>query len=139
MEYLGALAVVAAYLILAYIGGGGDLTKCFEGADGRYSTSKFQFFLWTGVIVFGYVAITIARASRGNHDVIADVPQHLLTVMGFSATTLAAAKGITVAYVSNGQAPKVAPAALVPPAPPGGVPPPTGAAAVQQLVATEPA
>ncbi len=109
MVYLGALGVLIAYLLLAALGGNGDPRKCFEGADGRLSTSKFQFFVWTGAIVFAYTAIVFARASRGNHEVLADIPPHLLTVMGFSAATLAVAKGITVGYIGNNRLAKVGP------------------------------
>lgn len=88
-----ALGVLVGYLVLAAIAGDGDPRKCFAGADGRSSTSKFQFFVWTGAVVFAYVAVALARASRGNHEVLSDIPPHLLTVMGFSAATLASAKG----------------------------------------------
>jgi hypothetical protein len=72
-----------------------------EGADGRPSTSKFQFVLWTGVVLLAWVAIYVARLMRGQWDAVPDLPQNLLIVMGLSVVTATAAKAITVAYTNS--------------------------------------
>jgi hypothetical protein len=41
-----------------------SFTKLFEGADGRASTSKFQFFLWTIVVLFTYPALYSIKLLR---------------------------------------------------------------------------
>jgi hypothetical protein len=55
------------------------------------------------VVVFAYVAIWAARALEGNFDPITEIPQNLLIAMGLSVTTMAAAKAITVSYVTSGR------------------------------------
>lgn len=55
------------------------------------------------VVVFAYVAIWAARALKGNFAPVTEIPQNLLIAMGLSVTMMAAAKGITVAYVASGR------------------------------------
>lgn len=71
-----------------------------EGADGRSSTSKFQWALWTAVIVASYLTVWIARAVAGSPSRLPNLPASLLTAMGLSSATMAAAKGITVTQTS---------------------------------------
>lgn len=74
-----------------------------EGADGRLSTSKFQWFAWTSVIAGTYCAVFVARALVGHTDPINQIPNNVLLALGFSTTTMAAAKGITTSYVAQGR------------------------------------
>jgi hypothetical protein len=60
------------------------------------------------VVMFAYVAQFTQRMLNGNYEPSAVIPSNLLLAMGFSATTLAAAKAITVAYVANGRVSKAA-------------------------------
>jgi hypothetical protein len=77
------------------------------GEDGLLSASKFQFFLWTGITLFAFVWIVAERAAHGLGNVtLPDLPKNVLIAMGFSVTTLAAAKGITVAYTNSGRVTK---------------------------------
>lgn len=79
------------------------------GADGRLSTSKFQFFVWTGVIAFTYVWIFAVRLGAWpGAPSLDDLPTNVLLAMGFSITTAVAAKGITVAYQNSGRVTKSA-------------------------------
>src|SRR5882672_2042294 len=80
--------------------------KIIEGADGRRSTSKFQFLVWTTVIMFAYVALFIQRCETGNYAALDEIPRNLLLAMGFSGATMAAAKAITSGYVANGRVSK---------------------------------
>jgi hypothetical protein len=73
------------------------------GEDGHSSTSKFQFWLWTGVVIFSYGVVWVARALRGVYDPVQDIPSNLLIAMGLTVVTAVGAKGITVSYLSNGQ------------------------------------
>src|SRR5579859_8102944 len=82
--------------------------KIIEGADGRRSTSKFQFLVWTTVMMFAYVALFIERCTSHNYAPIDDIPRNVLLAMGFSGTTLAAAKAITSGYVASGRVSKTA-------------------------------
>jgi IPT/TIG domain-containing protein len=77
------------------------------GADGRLSTSKFQFFLWTGIALFTFVWIICERGQGGPAQLaLPDLPRNLMIAMGFSITTVAGAKGITVSYVNSGRVAK---------------------------------
>jgi hypothetical protein len=80
--------------------------KLVEGADGSASTSKLQWFVWLTVIIFAYAVLWVLRAKQGNYSAISDVPVNLLTVLGFSTGTAAAAKGITSGYVQTGRVAK---------------------------------
>lgn len=81
----------------------------FTGQDKRPSSSKFQFLLWTIVIIFSYVAVYAARALREYYEPVDQIPVNLLIMMGFSVTTAAAAKGITVGYLETGRVSKPEP------------------------------
>jgi IPT/TIG domain len=80
----------------------GLVSRLITGADGRLSTSKFQWFLWTLVTLFGFCAVFIERMLSGEIEVDPSVPTNLLIAMGLSATTMTAAKGITTLYVDQG-------------------------------------
>jgi hypothetical protein len=80
--------------------------KLVEGADGRPSTSKFQWLVWLVAILFAYVVLWVVRARQGDWDAISDVPTNLLLVLGFSTGTMAAAKGITTGYVQSAKVAK---------------------------------
>jgi hypothetical protein len=68
--------------------------KLVEGADGRPSTSKFQFWLWTAVIVPTFCGLyAIQMKALGYSSVENEWPRNLLIVMGMSVVTTAAAKG----------------------------------------------
>jgi hypothetical protein len=58
-----------------------------RGEDGRPSTSKLQFWLWTLVALFSYTALYAARAWHGFFASLEEVPRNLLLAMGFSNET----------------------------------------------------
>jgi hypothetical protein len=72
-----------------------------QGADGRPSTSKLQWFLWLVAVLWAYVVLWVIRAHGGDYSTVPTIPTNLLTVLGFSTGTAAAAKGITYAYTNN--------------------------------------
>lgn len=76
--------------------------KAIVGADGRASTSKLQFFLWTIVILFTAITFCSWLLLSGNKIDFANLPPGLLLAMGFSIGTATAAKGITVSYINSG-------------------------------------
>jgi IPT/TIG domain len=82
-----------------------------EGQDGRLSTSKFQWFVWTFVVVGGFCAVFAARGLNGEIQFDLGVSANILTALGFSTVTMATAKGITTLYVANGRVNKTAPTA----------------------------
>jgi hypothetical protein len=128
MDYLAGVAAVLAlwvlYRVLAHTWNPWDLVI---GADGRASTSKLQWLVWTVVVFFAYVATYVARARQDHFGALDEVPQNVLIALGLSATTMAAAKAITVSYVSGGKIVK-------PPVdqPTDGTPPAAGPGAVMQ-------
>jgi hypothetical protein len=107
-------AVLIGLGVLVFLGGiaaiptSGKLWQLVEGADGRASTSKFQWLLWMTVIFFAYTVLWVLRATQGNYSAISEIPVNLLTVLGFSTGTAAAAKGITAGYVQTGRQAKPA-------------------------------
>jgi hypothetical protein len=103
---LGLLLLL--YLAVAKVAPKGQRTpwKLVEGADGAPSTSKFQWFLWLVVVLFAYTALWVLRAEQGNFSALNQIPVNILTVLGFSTGTAAAAKGITSAYVQSGRVAK---------------------------------
>jgi hypothetical protein len=104
MEYLSGIVVLAVFWILYGITGHKwNLWRLVEGADGRSSTSKLQWFLWTVVFIFSYIVIYTARIMKGHFEPIAEIPANVLIAIGFSITTTTAAKAITVSYVSRGR------------------------------------
>lgn len=94
---VGALAVLV--VVIWATGGFRHPLSLIRGPDRRLSTSQFQFWVWTLVVVFAYVSIWTARAMKGDAAAITDIPANVMLVMGFSITTLAGAKAITVAYI----------------------------------------
>jgi hypothetical protein len=101
--YLIASGVLILFwLLYRILAGTWNPLKVACGADGRPSTSKLQFWLWTLVVLFSYVVIYSARVNNGRFDAINELPANLLIAMGLSIVTATAAKGITVSYLQSG-------------------------------------
>ena len=103
---IGLAFLVVLYVVTALITGHWRVKELFMGFDGFASTSKLQWLLWLIAILFGYVAIWVLRAEQGSYTALSDIPVNLLTVLGFSTGTAAAAKGITAGYVQTGKVAK---------------------------------
>ncbi len=114
---IGVLLVL--WLVYAVLAHTWNPWKLIEGADGAPSTSKLQWFLWTITALFSYTVVYAARISLGVIAPITDIPSSLLIAMGFSVTTMAAAKGITASYVTSGRLVKAP--AKQPPKGPGAI------------------
>ena len=67
----------------------GKVLSVIQGQDGRLSTSKFQWFVWTVVAVGGFSALFAARALRGAPAGDIGVPANILIALGFSTVTMA--------------------------------------------------
>jgi hypothetical protein len=81
----------------------GTIKGIYEGSDRSSSTSKFQFFLWTAIAFWAYIAILSDRIfMHGEFDPIVQIPENLILAMGLSTTTMLAAKGITTSYSDQG-------------------------------------
>jgi hypothetical protein len=115
LAYLPYLLGVVGVIVYGAISGlagpkSGGVLGAIRGEDGRLSTSKFQFFLWTGVVIFVWVAIFVAQAIPGALACTTSsnpaIPANVLLAMGFSVITLATAKGVTSAYVYAGRTAK---------------------------------
>jgi hypothetical protein len=98
-----AAAALAVVLLVVVAGAGrGVLAKLVCGSDGRTSTSKTQAVVWTGIALFGLLEVFVERVMLGISDFGSVVPVNMLIAMGFSVTTMTAAKGITVSYIASG-------------------------------------
>ena len=98
-----AAALFVLWIVYRIATGRWNPAALAEGADGRPSLSKFQFFLWTLAALFGFVAVAAARFWGHEYGKIDTFPENLLLATGFSTVTAAAAKGITVSYLANNQ------------------------------------
>lgn len=104
MAYVWGIIVLAVLWILCgVIGNAWNPWKLISGADGRPSTSKLQWFIWTVVVIFSYIVLYAAKAMNGHFEPISEISENLLIAMGFSIVTMAAAKGITVSYIASGR------------------------------------
>lgn len=97
----GLVALLVVYIAGGVFGKAWNPLKLAEGSDGRPSTSKFQWLWWTAIVLYSYVVVYVTRARFGYDDAVAEIPVNVLYAMGFSATTLTAAKGITVGYTNS--------------------------------------
>jgi len=84
-----------------------SVARIWTGYDGTTSSSKFQFFLWTLVVLYAYIIIVAdAYFNHSSTQLGLSIPQNLILAMGLSATTMLAAKGITSNYADNQDADK---------------------------------
>lgn len=60
-----------------------------------FSLSKFQFYVWTVAVVFGYVYLTVARSLVQGVFEFANIPANVPGIVFISATTAVAAQGVT--------------------------------------------
>jgi len=98
---LGVLLLL--YVVTAVMSRHWNPRELVNGFDGFASTSKLQWFLWLVVIIFAYFALWVLRAEQSDLSALSKVPVNVLTVLGFSTGTAAAAKGITSGYVQTGK------------------------------------
>jgi hypothetical protein len=92
---LVGLAGLGVLWVILGIASSFNLKKLVCGADNTLSTSKFQFVVWTVVIVFSYI-VMFAYHGKVSNFALLNFPTNVLIVMGLSATTAVAAKGIAV-------------------------------------------
>jgi hypothetical protein len=67
-----------------------------------YSLSKFQFYVWTAVAIFGYVYLAIIESMVQGKAVFPEIPENLPGIILISAATGALATGITSARGPKG-------------------------------------
>jgi hypothetical protein len=78
----------------------GALSDMLIGADGRWSTSKTMFTLWTYAVAYGLLSILFLRNAVGLTDNGLD--GSYLFLLGFPVGSAVIAKQITVASLANG-------------------------------------
>ncbi len=100
---VGFLALALLYFLICLPARAWNPLKICLGFDGRLSTSKLQFFLWTVVVLFSYVVLYTARVESSKPLALASLPDNLLLAMGLSVATMTAAKGITSSYAASGR------------------------------------
>jgi len=103
LPYVIGISSVVALFLLYKIATKDSFSRLYEGADGRPSTSKFQFFLWTVVVILTYTALYTVKLQNHQFDPITDLPQNLLIAIGMSVISASAAKAITVSYINTGR------------------------------------
>ena len=102
-RWTSLLIAVFVLFILAYIFTGGHPAYLYLGSDNRYSSSKFQTFLWFWLVISAYIAIVSHRIAAAGWRYVGgvDIPPHLLILSGISVLTFAGAKAITVGKVDE--------------------------------------
>ncbi|MBV9718355.1 MAG: hypothetical protein JOZ77_03495 [Candidatus Eremiobacteraeota bacterium] len=90
--------IVLLVIAYAWIGKSWNPFGLALGEDGRLSSSKFQFLLWTLPIIFVFVDLTLAR---GKLPAIYNLPMNVMLALGLSLSTMVGAKGIIVSYIAN--------------------------------------
>lgn len=102
--FVGFAGLVVLWLVIG-VASSFNVSKLFEGQDKRPSSSKFQFLLWTAVIVFGYLVVYSTPDKSGNYrfSPLEGLPSNLLIAMGISGATAVAAKAITTSNVASGK------------------------------------
>lgn len=106
--FIGIVALLVLLIIYRMFAHTWDVTQLYEGTDGKSSSSKVQWFLWTLTVIFAYVVLYAARVMHGDFQPTSEIPVNVLLAMGFSITTMATAKGITASYVASGRIFKLA-------------------------------
>ena len=110
MSFVTGLAGLCFFWIVLYLATRKHPWSLTMGEDNRPSTSKFQMLVWTGTVVFAYLAIYQIRFSQHHPEGLPAIPQNLLIAMGISAATTVSAKAIAV---SSDKAAKIKTAAAL--------------------------
>jgi len=94
--YLGGVIVLGLlWLGFGLATGNWRIWTLAVGVDKRYSTSRFQAFSWTVVVLFSYTALFVARARAGSVVPFGSLPSNVLLALGAATTTTVVAAGIT--------------------------------------------
>ena len=103
LPYVVGVGFVVLFFGLYKLTTGAGFSKLYEGTDGRLSTSKFQFFLWTVVVVFSYAALYTLKLSLpgSRFEALPSLPENVLIALGISVLSASAAKAITVSYINT--------------------------------------
>lgn len=96
-------AVLLGILWLVYrvVNGSWRFWQLAVGVDGRYSSSRFHGLCWTIVVFAAYTALYLARVHAGSTEAFHEIPPNVLTALGLSLGTTAAAAGITSSRVAR--------------------------------------
>lgn len=101
LPYVVGIGLLVMLFVVYYLTTKSPFSKLYEGADGRPSTSKFQFFLWTAVVIFSYAALYTVKLHNKQFDPITNLPSNVLIAMGMSVVSASTAKAITTSYVNT--------------------------------------
>lgn len=105
--FAAVLGIVAALLfpLISFVASGSAIKGLLIGADGKLSTSKCQFWIWTEIVLFAYVFLYTSHV-QGGHDWSAAAPRlptDILILMGLSVVTATTAKAIASSSPSAAQ------------------------------------
>jgi len=104
----GVLVLALIWALLCVLNGAFTFKGIFTGDDHRPSTSQFQFFLWTIIVIFAYVSLFTAQLLTSNGLIdLSNIPQNVLIALGLSITTVVGAKAITVSKIDSNDTAKV--------------------------------
>ncbi len=98
----GVLFVLFVYAVYIVATDDEKIWNTAVGADGRASTSKFQPFLWTIVVLFAYVVVTSIRFASDPSTALPEIPTNVLIVLGLAFGTGIGAKLITSNRLDSG-------------------------------------
>lgn len=96
-------ALVVLYLIYWRLTGNPHISEIYIGAARIPSATKLQWFLWTAVAIFAYIAMYVGRVQIGKIDAINEIPVNLLLAMGISIGTNIGSRAIQTSQTANGK------------------------------------
>ena len=96
-----AILLGILWLVYRLVNGSWRFWMLAVGADGRYSSSLFHGLCWTIVVFGAYTVLYLARVHAGSTEAFHEIPPNVLTALGLSLGTTAAAAGITSSRVAR--------------------------------------
>lgn len=90
----GLIVVVLLYAVIGVLSGHGPnwLSEVVNGVDGRASTSKFQFLLWTSIVLWAYPTLVARGFQDGAVPGFLAIPGNVMLLMGLGVGTYVGAK-----------------------------------------------
>ena len=101
----GLITIILLYLFSIIFTGSFVPWALARGHNNKFSTSQLQFLIFTGIVVFAYttvIAYRVINLAQPDKLTLPGIPVNLLVLMGFSISTVAGSKGITVSYLAQG-------------------------------------
>lgn len=78
-----------------------SFTDIIRESDWYPSLSRFQFLIWTCIILFAFFAVYLIRLSNGVMEPMSSIPENLLVLMGISIISPVAGAALSSKYTTD--------------------------------------